>query len=335
MKSDIHQYVERPTNRVATESLYFDRTIRALYSTIRENAPFAYNLLLSERASAMMGFMKFDLPRVNKKEIPSRLFDRLHIRRDELLDPIDGFDSYRKIFERKIKYWKYRPLPDYPDAVVSPADSRMLPGSFCRQKSLFIKEKFFNFIELIGRDKPRWLHRFNRGDFAIFRLTPDKYHYNHAPVSGRVADIYEINGVFHSCNPGAIVKSVTPCSKNRRMVTVIDTDVENGSRVGLVAMIEIVAMMIGRIVQCYSDRKYHDPQPVEKGLFIRIGQPKSLFRPGSSTTVLIFEKNRIALSTDLIQNSKRTDVQSRFSEGFGTPLVETEVSVGAIIGKGL
>jgi hypothetical protein len=35
-------------------------------------------------------------------------------------------------------------------------------------------------------DSP-WLPAFDRGDFAIFRLTPDKYHYNHVPVSGEVA----------------------------------------------------------------------------------------------------------------------------------------------------
>src|SRR5690606_29907697 len=122
------------------------------------------------------------------------------------------------------------------------------------------------------------LEAFSGGDFAVFRLTPDKYHYNHAPVAGRVVDAYAVDGRYHSCNPGAVVQLVTPYSKNKRFVTVIDTDVEGGTGVGLVAMVEIVALMIGEIVQCYSDERYDAPRPVEPGLFLRRGAPKSLYR---------------------------------------------------------
>ena len=94
------------------------------------------------------------------------------------------------------------------------------------------------------------------------RLTPEKYHYNHVPVSGRVEEIYMIDGRCHSCNPGAVVSMVTPFSKNRRVITVIDTDVPGDTGIGLVAMIEIVAMMIGQIVQCYSESCYSDPKPI-------------------------------------------------------------------------
>jgi phosphatidylserine decarboxylase len=62
------------------------------------------------------------------------------------------------------------------------------------------------------------------------------------------------------------------------------------------------------------------------------GYPKSLYRPGSSTTIVIFQKQRIRFSTDLLENQMRTDVSSRFSEGFGRPLVETEVAVRSGIG---
>jgi len=109
--------------------------------------------------------------------------------------------------------------------------------------------------------------------------------------------------------------------------------VDNGTRIGVVAMVEIVALMIGRIVQCYSAECYDGPEPVTKGLFLEKGRPKSLFRPGSSTTVLIFQKNRVRFSDDLLENLNRTDVQSRFSRGFGKPLVETEINVRETIGR--
>jgi phosphatidylserine decarboxylase len=62
------------------------------------------------------------------------------------------------------------------------------------------------------------------------------------------------------------------------------------------------------------------------------GQPKSLFRPGSSVVVLFFQKERMAFDTDLLANCCRPGVHSRFSQGFKQPLVETEVQVRSSIG---
>ena len=183
----------------------------------------------------------------------------------ECLDPPESLDTARKVFERRIRYWECRPLPADPAAVVSPADARVIVGSFAETDALYLKEKFFSFAELLGEDQAGWQAVFAGGDFAVFRLTPDKYHYNHIPVAGEVVDIYELDGTFHSCNPQAVVTLATPYSKNRRVVTVIDTDVAGGSRVGRVAMIEVVALMIGEVVQCYSDTRYDAPQPLHPG----------------------------------------------------------------------
>jgi phosphatidylserine decarboxylase len=91
--------------------------------------------------------------------------------------------------------------------------------------------------------------------------------------------------------------------------------------------------MIGDIVQCYSDVKYDDSREVRKGMFLKKGQPKSLYRPGSSTDLLIFQKGKIAFSPDILANMYRRDIQTRFSKGFGRPLVETEIEVRSEIGR--
>jgi phosphatidylserine decarboxylase len=142
-----------------------------------------------------------------------------------------------------------------------------------------------------------------------------------------VVDVYEIDGCYHSCNPGAVTRVSTPYSKNRRVVTIIDTDVAGGTRVGMVAMIEIVALMIGEIVQCYSETGYDDPQNVVPGMFVERGCPKSLFRPGSSTTVLLFQAGRVQFSPDLVVNQSQPRAQSRYTLDFGRMLVETDVRV--------
>ena len=321
----MHQYIDGNTGAIKTEDLLGDRLVKLLYSAKGEQPGRLWHLLTSARTSSLLAFLHFDLNRANRPSGVGRMAKKLGIDLDECVHPPHKFTSLRQLFERQIRYWDTRPMPRDETIALSPADARVIVGAFSPASLLSIKHKFFDYDEMLGRDQ--WRQVFKNGDFAVFRLTPDKYHYNHAPVSGVVRDIYTIDGAYHACNPTAVVAIVTPYSKNRRVVTIIDTDVEEGSRMGMVAMIEIVALMIGDIVQCYSDARYDHPVPVRPGLFIRRGSPKSLYRPGSSTDVLIFQPGRIRFKEDLLENVRRCDVNSRFSMGFGRPLVETDIRV--------
>jgi phosphatidylserine decarboxylase len=328
-----HQYIHRRSGRVITEVLFADRLIHWLYGAAREKAPLLFKALTSARSSRLLSHVNFDAGHINGPAAARRLAVNLGIDLSECVWKRRCLVSPRHLFERQIKYWTSRPTPKDQNRVVSPADANVLVGSMEETDRLFIKEKFFTFVELLGEEKIKWCDVFRHGDFAAFRLTPEKYHYNHTPVSGRVVDYYTVDGDYHSCNPKAAVSMVTPYSKNKRVVTVFDTDIEGGTGVGLVAMIEVVALMIGDIVQCYSEQRYDDPQPIAPGLEVRRGQPKSLFRPGSSVDVLLFQKGRIAFDQDLVDNRFRSDAVSRYSLGFGRPVVETGVRVRESIAR--
>lgn len=330
-----HQYVERDCRTICTERLYADEVVRFLYSSARENAPILFKMVTGSRASSLLGFLKYQIPFKRMVFGKKRFLQTIGIDLKECLDNPDNLDTVKKIFERKLRYWVCRPMPDDPGMIVSPSDSRIIVGSFCRTSSLFIKDKFFDYEELLGRNKREWLNAFLQGTFAVFRLTPEKYHYNHTPVAGKVIDFYEIDGTYHACNPGAVVSVVTPYSKNKRVITIIDTDVPGGTKAGLVAMIEIVALMIGKIVQCYSGNRYDSPRKVCTGTFLEKGFPKSLYRPGSSTNVLIFQKGRVRFAEDVVDNMVRPGVESRFSWGFGMPLAETDVKVRSFIARAI
>ncbi len=327
-----HQFVDRKTRQVSTEALYGDPSIQFLYSTVRERSPWLFKRLTSARMSALLSYINYYTLLSRKMKDHFNLQSILGILADECLDPPEKLDTLQKIFERKIRYWQCRPTPHDPQAIVAPADSRMLIGSFAETSNLYIKGKFFDYEEILGAGKKTWLSAFSEGDFAVFRLTPEKYHYNHTPVAGKVIDFYPISGDYHACNPNAVISVVTPYSKNKRVVTIIDTDVPGGTQAGLVAMIEVVALMIGDIVQCYSEKAYDHPLPVGTGLFLSRGLPKSLFRPGSSTVVLIFQKNRIRFADDITANLHHPEASSIFSHGFGKSLVETDVNVRSHIG---
>ena len=327
-----HQYIARDSGALCDEPLFADRLIGLMYNQVRENAPGLFRLLTSPRMTDILGFLNYDMGFGSYGSACSRFLKQLNVDLDECLASAAELDTPRKVFERQIRYWDCRAMPQEPGAVVSPADARVLVGSCRETSSLFIKDKFFSFEELLGGELHPWLDAMQGGDFALFRLTPDKYHYNHCPVSGEVVDIYDIDGAFNSCNPGAIVTVATPYSKNRRVVTIINTDVRGGTGVGLVAMIEVVALMIGDIVQCYSAKGYQDPRPVAPGMFLSKGQPKSLYRPGSSTDILVFQRGRVEFAPDLLANQNRRDAVSRFSKGFGGQLVETDIRVRALLG---
>ena len=326
-----HQYIERYSHQIVTEKPIGDRSVHFLYHTLRESSPTMFRLLTSGRMSSLLSFFHYDLPTTGRRR-GREIFNRIGADWRECVQPLDYYDSYRKVFERQIRYWETRPINRNLQSVVSPADARVIIGSFADTSSLFIKEKFFDLDELLGVDSP-WGCNFENGDFAVFRLTPDKYHYNHVPVSGKVVDSYTLDGSYHSCNPSALVALASLYSKNRRVVTIIDTDVEGGTGVGLVAMIEIVALMIGDICQAYSASRYENPTGITPGMFLQKGAPKSLFRPGSSTDVLIFTPHRTRFAEDLVANSRRQDIRSRFSSNLDRPLVETDVLVRSAIAE--
>ena len=326
-----HQYIGKDTGEVITERLIADGLIGRIYCDAREKAPDLYRALTSLRMSSLLGLVNYDLPMGSRVTGAKKLVEELGIDLSECVDSLDELNTPRKLFERRIRYWETRPLPEDPATVVSPADSKALVGSLAESSQLYLKGKFFDFEELIGPGKRKWLNAFDGGDYAVFRLTPEKYHYNHTPVSGRVVDAYEITGACHSCNPGAVVEEATPYSKNKRAVAVFDTDVEGGTGVGLVLMVEVVALMIGGIQQCYSEQRYDAPRPLRPGDFAAKGQPKSLYRPGSSVDVLLFEPGRVDFHPGIVANLHRAGVQSRFSSGFGKPLVETEVALRSLI----
>jgi phosphatidylserine decarboxylase len=328
-----HQYIDRATGAVADERLMANRIIRTLYSPKLENAPLLAKLASSGKMSKVLGYINYDNALSSRMSGMRRFLRQCGIDSRELVDDPASLDTPRKIFERKIKYWQYRPMPRAERCVVCPADSRVMVGSLRQTSGLFIKGKFFEFPELLGGKGSRWTRRFADGDFAVFRLTPEKYHYTHVPVAGEVADFFSVQGRYYSCNPNAAVRLLTPYSKNRRVVTILDTDCDGGERVGYVAMIEVVALMVGQIEQRYSEDRYQDPQSVQKGMTLRRGTPKALFRPGSSTVVLLFEAGRVRFAEDLLGNQRKEGVRSRYSAGFGIPVVETDVKVRSLLAR--
>ncbi len=144
-----HQYIERNTRQVNTENLYGNQAIQFLYSDIREQSPWLFRRMTSARVSRFLGYINYNGILADRMKDHLNLQSILNINGDECVDPPEKLDSLRKIFERKICYWQCRPMPNDPLAIIAPADSRMLCGSFAETSSIFIKAKFFDYEEMI------------------------------------------------------------------------------------------------------------------------------------------------------------------------------------------
>ena len=58
-------------------------------------------------------------------------------------------------------------------------------------------------------------------------------------------------------------------------------------------MVEVGATMVGRMIQTYT------------GTTVKKGQEKGYFKFGGSTVVLLFEKDKIKIDSDLLTNTQK------------------------------
>jgi len=148
-----HQYIDRRSGAVRDELLYADRLVNLLYSRVRENSPQLFRALTSVRVSDLLGFVNYDLPLGSRLSGNLRFLQHLGVDPAECLDDPTDLNTARKVFERRIRYWGCRPMPEDPRVVVSPADAKVLVGSLDERWALWLKDKFFTDAELVGRDK--------------------------------------------------------------------------------------------------------------------------------------------------------------------------------------
>ena len=132
--------------------MFSDPLVRFLYHEIREYAPFIYRLAISRRTTALLGWLNYDFPLGGAISGNRSFLAESGIDLGECVAAPEKLKTARQIFERRIRYWNCRPMPEDPGAVVSPADARLLVGSLAESNLLFLKGKLFDLEALLGRD---------------------------------------------------------------------------------------------------------------------------------------------------------------------------------------
>ncbi|PID27378.1 MAG: phosphatidylserine decarboxylase [Candidatus Cloacimonadota bacterium] len=210
----------------------------------------------------------------------------------------DKYKTFNQFFYRNLKD-KARKLGR---GLISPADGKILVfNEIDDNRNFFIKGEEFTLSQFIGDDG--LVKKYYKGSMAIIRLAPADYHRFHFPATGVVSKSKKIDGNYYSVSPLAMKKSLQFFLKNKREYSILESE-----KFGEILYSEIGATMVGSIIQTYKpDTK------VEKG------DEKGYFAFGGSSLLLLFEKDKVKFSEDLLKNT---------NEGF-----ETKINMGETIGN--
>ena len=207
------------------------------------------------------------------------------------------YDSYNDFFTRTIKDG-VRKIDEDEDALIAPCDSKLTVYPIADSLQLKIKNSVYTVEDLLM--SPALADEYRGGLCLVFRLTVDDYHHYHFIDDGTADKEHFIQGVFHTVNP--IASDYYPIYKtNSRAYTVLHT-----KHFGDVVQMEVGAMMVGKITNLQNQS-------------FKRGEEKGYFEFGGSTIVLLVQRGKVRIDTDLIENSEN---------GY-----ETIVRMGERIGK--
>lgn len=287
------RYLDQPCR----EKVYGDQSLRWTYGTAVGKMTL-HALVKRAWFSRWYGWM-MDRRRSRRKIAP--FIETYELDSDEFARTPDQYASFNEFFFRKLKP-AARPIDGRPESAVFPADGRHLCVPDLSQcGGLFVKGEMFDLATLLG-DRSL-ADRYRDGSLLLSRLCPVDYHRFHFPVSGTVGATRLINGPLYSVNPIALRQNIQILATNKRTLTEIHSE-----RFGNVLLVEVGATCVGGIRQTF-----------EPETSVGKGDEKGYFRFGGSSTITLFERGRIALDSDLVdQSSRQRELYARMGDSLGT-----------------
>lgn len=287
-----NKYVNRQSGEIITEKIAGENWLIWLYNNPLGEATM-FTLVKRKFVSNIYGKM-MDSPKSIEKIAP--FVEELNI--DLSIAKKQNFDSFNDFFIRKLKK-ESRKIDTSSNVVCSPADGKILAYSNIQDDDFIVKGVRFNLQSFL--DDSDLAKKYEGGSLIIVRLAPYDYHRFHFPLEGNILFEKKIKGELYSVNPIALRKMIEIFWINKREYVSISSQI-----FGDVIMAEVGATMVGSIVQTYKENT------------IKKGEEKGYFKFGGSTIVLIFEKHKIKIDNDLLENTKNS--------------LETEVKMGERIG---
>ncbi len=293
------RFFNRYTSREEVEEVYGEGFLRWTYETTMGKIGL---WLLAKRAifSHWYGW------RMSKPVSAGRIrpfIEQYGLDENDFLDPVETYSSFNDFFYRKLKD-SARPLVQAGNEIALPADARHLGvPNLSEVDGLFAKGQFFDLKALLG--SVSLADNYSRGSAVISRLCPVDYHRYHSPVAGKIVEQRLINGPLYSVSPIALRKSMGYLWENKRVLTVIDTP-----DLGRVSFLAIGATCVGSIFMT-----------AQVGDIVEKGGELGYFAFGGSCVITLFERDRVQLAADLVENGRRQlEVYAKVGDLLGTAI---------------
>jgi phosphatidylserine decarboxylase len=298
------RYIDRQSRQEKTEQVYGKYFLTALYGSS------FYSRILSFIFLPIFSHLKF-LSRLYGA-IQKSSFSRFKVKRfvkkfkidtSEFLDPIESFNSFNDFFIRKLKP-SARPISSGHDVAILPADARYLVyENIYTVEGFWIKGHKFSLEELV--QDAALAAKYTQGSMVIARLAPVDYHRFHFPANCLSNEPKAIPGPLYSVNPIALKSDIHILSRNKRMITTLNT-----KNFGSILYIEVGATNVGSIHQTFIPHEHYAK-----------GDEKGFFSFGGSCIILLFEPYKIQFDQDLIDASHRKiETLGLFGQSLGRAL---------------
>ena len=296
MHADAIHYFNRYTQRVETEQIYGEGFMRWIYGSL--SGRLALHAVAKRACFSRWYGWRMDRAASRAKVAP--FIKHFRVDTGEFADAPESFRTFNEFFYRKLRPGA-RPIAGDARTAVFPADGRHLGfADVSRMDGIFVKGEVFSLGELL-RDHAL-ADQFRRGAMVLSRLCPVDYHRYHFPVAGLATEPRLINGWLYSVSPIALRRNIHIFTENKRALTRIESP-----EFGTVLMLEVGATCVGSWGYTY--------QP---GLPVMKGAEKGFFKFGGSSTITLFERGRVQLAEDLLeQSARRVELYARMGDRMG------------------
>jgi phosphatidylserine decarboxylase len=276
-------YFDRYQNKICQETIYGERPLRWIYSTWL--GKLSLFILVKRKLFSKYYGWKMNQPSSQKKVLP--FIKKYELNVDEMLDSPELYKTFNHFFYRCLKP-QARPIDSTSNHCVFPADGRHFwLDNLSQLQDHYIKNFRFDLASLLGDQ--HLASQFKDGSALISRLCPVDYHRFHFPCDGQFQFERKINGSLFSVSPIALMQRPNLFWENKRELTVLDHP-----QIGRYVYLEIGATCVGGIHQTF-----------DAGSTLLKGAEKGYFSFGGSCVILLFQKNRVKPSEDLIKASEQ------------------------------
>jgi len=281
MSTESITYFNRYSGQRESEAIYGEAYLRWAYSN--PLGRLCLHLLVKRALFSRWYGWRMDRPASRNKILP--FIQRYGLNPNEFAQAPDRFANFNEFFYRKLRP-ETRPVDPDEQTAVFPADGRHLGfQDLSVLQGIFVKGEVFELSELLA--EAELAERFREGVLVCSRLCPTDYHRFHFPVAGLADRPRVIPGPLYSVSPIALRRDIGILARNKRAMCRIESP-----RFGLVLMLEIGATNVGSFRYTFTP-----------GQAVLKGAEKGYFAFGGSSIITLFEKGRIRLAADLVEQS--------------------------------